>query len=149
MRSRTALATSLVAVLAAGSLAPALAAPAKPKPVSKEYVAAAFPPDPSHAATGAGICNTVNPASQHNEPFTVPFKGTLVIDMKGFQGDWDLALYSGSQLVAESAQALEDDPQRPEKITVKLKKVGQKLTIRACNFAGGPTANLKYVHTAS
>ena len=149
MRTRTALAAALAAVVTVGSLAPALAAPAKPKPVSKEYVATAFPPDPSHAGVTSGICNTTNPTSQHNEPFTVPFAGTLVVDMKGFQGDWDLALYSGGQLVASSAQALEADPQSPEKMTVKLKKAGQKLSIRACNFAGGPTANVKYVHTAS
>jgi len=145
MRTRTALAASLTVVLAAGSLAPALAAP--PKPVSKEYTATAFPPDPSHVAITEGICNTTNPTSQHNEPFTVPFAGTLVIDMNGFQGDWDLALYNGSQLVASSAQDLTADPQTPEKISVKLKKVGQKLSIRACNFAGGPTAKVKYVHT--
>ena len=149
MRLRTALATSLTVVVAAGSLAPALAAPAKPKPVTKSYTATAFPPDPSHVAVTEGICNTTNPTSQHNEPFTVPFAGVLVVDMSGFQGDWDLALYNGSQLVASSAQALEQDPQSPEKMTVKLKKKGQKLSIRACNFAGGPTANVKYVHTAS
>ena len=148
MRTRTAAAASLAAVLAVGSLAPAVAAPAK-KPVTKSYTATAFPPDPSHAAVTDGICNTTNPASQHNEPFTVPFAGTLVVDMSGFQGDWDLALYNGSTLVAQSAQALEQDPQTPEKMTVKLKKVGQKLSIRACNFAGGPTANVKYVHTPS
>ncbi len=149
MRARTSLAASLVVVLAAGSLAPAVAAPAKrkPKPVSKEYTATAFPPDPSHIAITDGICNTTNPASQHNEAFTVPFAGTLKVDMKGFQGDWDLALYSGSTLVASSAQGLTDPIDRPESITVKLKKKGQKLSIRACNFSGGPTANVKYVHT--
>lgn len=149
MRTRTALAASLTVVLAAGSLAPALAAPAKPKPVSKEYTATAFPPDPSHIGVTSGICNTTNPASQHNEPFTVPFPGTLKIDMRGFQGDWDLALYSGGTLVASSAQQVEEPIDRPESITVKLKKTGQKLQIRACNFSGGPTANVKYVHTAS
>ena len=148
MRTRTALAASLTLVVAAGALSPALAAP-KPKPVTKSYTATAFPPDPSHAAVTTGICNTTNPTSQHNEPFTVPFKGTLVVDMSGFAGDWDLALYSGSSLVAQSAQDLTADPQTPEKITIKLKKVGQKLSIRACNFAGGPTANVKYVHTAT
>ena len=147
MRTRTALAASLTVIVAAGALSPALAAPAKPKPVSKTYTATAFPPDPSHAAVTSGICNTTNPLSQHNEPFTVPFPGTLVVDMKGFQGDWDLALYSDKgQLVASSAQDLTADPQSPEKMTVKLKKKGAKLSIRACNFAGGPTATISYVH---
>ncbi len=129
MRTRTGLAAALVVVVAAGSLAPAVAAPAKkPKPVSKQYTATAFPPDPSHIAITDGICNTTNPTSQHNEPFTVPFAGTLKVDMKGFQGDWDLALYSGTTLVASSAQGLTDPIDRPESFTVKLKKKGQKLS---------------------
>ena len=150
MRTRTALVASLTAVVAAGALSPAVAAPPKPKPVSKSYVATAFPPDPSHATgeTG-GVCSTTNPASQHNEPFTVPFPGVLKVDMSGFMGDWDLAIYSGGSLMAESAQQLEEPIDRPESITIKLKKKGQKIQIRACNFSGGPTANVKYVHTAS
>ena len=149
MRTRTAIAGALTLALAGGALSPALAAPAKPKPVKKEYVATAFPPDPSHVAITEGICNTTNPTSQHNEPFKVPFPGTLVIDMSGFQGDWDLALYSDKgALVASSAQDMTADPQSPEKISVKLKKKGATYSIRACNFAGGPTANVKYVHTS-
>ena len=148
MRARTALCVSLTVVVAAGALSPAVAGP-KPKPVTKSYVATAFPPDPSHIALTEGICNTTNPTSQHNEPFTVPFPGTLKIDMTGFQGDWDLALYAGGSVLASSAQGLTDPINRPESITVKLKKKGQKLQIRACNFAGGPTANVTYVHTAS
>lgn len=148
MRIRTAIAAALTVALAGGALSPALAAP-KPKPVTKEYVATAFPPDPSHAAVTTGICNTTNPTSQHNEEFKVPFPGTLVVDLTGFQGDWDLALYSDKgALVASSAQDLTADPQTPEKMSVKLKKKGAKYFIRACNFAGGPTANVKYVHTS-
>jgi hypothetical protein len=96
---------------------------------------------------GTDVCDTTSPAAQHNEPFSVPFAGTLKVDLSGFQGDWDLALYSNGKLLAKSAQELTDDPQTAEKMTVKLKKAGQKLEIRACNFAGGPTANVKYVHT--
>lgn len=150
MRLRTVAVTSLAAVAAASALAPAVAAPPKkPKPVTKEYVAAAFPPDPSHVVIpGTDVCDTTNPTSQHNEPFTVPFPGTLKVDMKGFQGDWDLALYSGGSMMAFSAQDVAEPLDRPESITVKLKKKGQKLQIRACNFSGGPTANVKYVFTA-
>lgn len=146
MRIRTALAASLSVAVAAGALTPAVAAP-KPKPVKKTYTATAFPPDPSHIAVTDGICNTTNPASQHNEDFKVPFAGTLVVDMTGFQGDWDLALYLGDALVASSAQSIEQSPDTPEKMTVKLKKVGKTYSIRACNFAGGPTAEISYVHT--
>ena len=97
----------------------------------------------------SGICNTTIPASQHNEPFTVPFPGTIKVDMTGFQGDWDLAIYQGGSLVAQSAQEASDPVDRPESITLKLKKTGAKIQIRGCNFSGGPTANVKYVHTPS
>lgn len=150
MRARTALVASLTAVVAAGALSPAVAAPAKkPKPVSKSYTATAFPPDPSHAGVNEGICNTTNPASQFNEPFTVPFAGTIKIDMTGFQGDWDLAVWQGGTLLASSAQQLEEPIDKPESITLRLKKKGAKIQIRSCNFAGGPSAAVKYVHTAS
>ena len=148
MRTRTALTLSLAGVVALGALSPAVAATkAKPKPVSKNYTATAFPPDPSHAGVTSGICNTTIPASQHNEPFTVPFPGTIKVDLTGFQGDWDLAIYQGGSLLAQSAQETSDPVDRPESITLKLKKTGAKIQIRACNFAGGPTANVKYVHT--
>jgi hypothetical protein len=147
MRLRTAAVTSLVAVVAAGTLAPAVAAP-KPKPVSKEYTATAATPDPVTPLAN-GNCQPELPGSFHEEPFTVPFAGTLKVDLTGFQGDWALAVLKNGQSLADSDQSVGEPLDRPETVTLKLKKKGDKLVIRACNFAGGPTANVKYVHTPS
>lgn len=145
MRLRTAALTSLVAVAAAGTLAPAVAAP-KAKPVSKEYTATAPTPDPVNPLVN-GNCNPSLPGSFHEEPFTVPFPGTLKVDLTGFQGDWALAVLKNGQSLADSDQSVGEPLDRPEMVTLKLKKKGDKLVIRACNFAGGPTGNVKYVHT--
>jgi hypothetical protein len=147
MRLRTAAITSLVAVAAAATLAPAVAAP-KPKPVSKEYTATAATPDPVTPLAN-GNCQPELPGSFHEEPFTVPFPGTLKVDLSGFQGDWALAVLKNGQSLADSDQSVGEPLDRPETVTLKLKKKGDKLVIRACNFAGGPTANVKYVHTPS
>ena len=149
MRTRLVLAAAPVAALAL-AVAPALAAPKpKPKPITKTWTATAVTPDPSHTGVTSGICNTTLPTAQHNEPFAVPYAGVLKVDMTGFVGDWDLAVYQGDKLLAESAQAIGDAPDTPEKITMKFKRGGAKLSIRSCNFSGGPTADMALVFTAS
>lgn len=148
MRLRTAAVTAMVAVAAAGTLSPAVAGP-KPKPVSKEYTATAPTPDPVNPLVD-GNCQPSLPESFHEEPFVVPFPGKLVVDLTGFQGDWALGVFTpdGAELASHDQQVGEP-LDAPSQVTLKLKKKGQKLVIRACNFAGGPTANVKYVHTAS
>jgi hypothetical protein len=149
MRYRSAAAASLAAVVCAGAFAPATAAPAKkPKPVTKTYTAEAFPGDPT-PTTGlfGGVCEPLNPAAKFSEPLKVPFAGTLKIDMTGFLGDWDLAVFQGDRQLAFSAQDIDEDVDRPEKITLKVKRAGVTLEIRSCNFSGGPTADMKYVLT--
>lgn len=149
MRLRTAAITSLVAVAAAGSFAPALAAP---KPVTKTYTATAGTADPTPAlgtATGAEVCEPMNAAAKFSEPFKVPYAGTLKVDMTGFVGDWDMAVFQGDKQLAFSAQDVSDPVDRPEAVTLKLKKAGTTIEIRSCNFAGGPTAKMAYVFTAS
>lgn len=150
MTRRLVLATVPVLALAVAA-APALGAPAKkPKPITKSWTATAFPPDPSHITgeTG-GICGTTLPMSQYNEPFTVPYAGTLKVDMTGFVGDWDLAIWEKGRAVADSAQSTTEPIDRPEKITMKFKRGGAKLQIRSCNFSGGPTADVALVFTAA
>lgn len=140
MRTRTALAASLVLVAGVGSLSPALAGP---KVVSKTYTATAFPPGPTNVQLG--VCNGDVPGSNFDETFKAPFKGKLTVDLSGFQGDWDMALVQDGANAAESAQDVSADPQTPEHIEgFKLKK-GEEVTIRTCNFLGGPSANVKYV----
>jgi hypothetical protein len=142
MRTRTALVASLVLVAGVGSLSPALAGP---KPVSKSYTATAGTPGGVASQANSTICSDTVPGSTFDMTFKAPFKGRLTVDQTGFQGDWDLALVQDGGNSAESAQDLTADPQTPEHIDgFKLKK-GEEVTIRSCNFAGGPTANLKYV----
>lgn len=143
MRARTALAASLIVVAGVGSLGSAVSAKPKPKPIEKSYTASAFPPSPTNVQLG--VCNGDVPGSNFDTVFKAPFAGRLTVDMTGFQGDWDMALVQDGANSAESAQDATADPQTPEHIDgYKLKK-GEEVTIRNCNFLGGPTANVKYV----
>jgi len=140
MRTRTALAVSLVLVAGVGSFAPALAGP---KTITKSYTATAFPPSPTNVQLG--VCHGDVPGSNFDMSFKAPFKGKLMVDLTGFVGDWDMAIVEDGANAAESAQDATADPQTPEHIEgFKLKK-GEEVVIRSCNFSGGPTANLKYV----
>ncbi|MDT7572200.1 MAG: hypothetical protein QOE05_2374 [Actinomycetota bacterium] len=144
MRTRTALVAGLVLVAGFGSLSPAMA---KGKTVTKSYTATAATPGPTNAATS--VCEGKVPGSYFDETFKAPFKGKLMVDQTGFQGDWDLGLFQDGALSSQSAQDVTADPQTPEHIEgFKLKK-GEEVVIRSCNFAGGPTASLKYVFQAS
>jgi hypothetical protein len=140
MRLRTAAITSLIAVAAAGTLTPALAAPAK-KPITKTYSVGPLTPDPTPIL--GDICDPVSPTARHSEPFKVPAAGRLKVDIK-FTGDWALALRDkkGARL-AESDGA---SPETPESMDVKFKKATEVL-IDSCNFAGAPTASVTYTFT--
>jgi hypothetical protein len=141
MRTRTALAASLVLVAGVGSLSPALAKGGKT--VTKSYTATTTAPSPTNVQLG--VCHGDVPGSNFDENFKAPFAGRLTVDQTGFVGDWDMALVQDGANSAESAQSATADPQTPEHIDgFKLKK-GEEVTIRSCNFSGGPTANVKYV----
>ncbi len=143
MRLRTVAVTSLLAVAAAGSLAPAVAGPkSKPKPITKTYSVGPLLPDPTPIL--GDICSPLTSASRHSEPFKVPAAGRLKVDI-AFTGDWALAMRDakkGSRL-AESDGA---SPETPESMDVKFKKPTEVL-IDACNFAGAPTATVTYTFT--
>jgi hypothetical protein len=146
MRLRTVLATSLTAVVAAGALAPALAAP--PKPVTKKYTATTATPDPTPISgqTG-GNCSPTLDTAKHETPFTMPFAGTLKVDLNGFQGDWALAiLNSKGDKIADHDNDVSEPIDTPSQIVLKFKKKTD-IVIRACNFAGGPTANVEVLAT--
>lgn len=146
MRLRTVAVTSLVAVAAAGALTPALAAP---KTVKESYTATAPVPDPT-PITGqtGGICSPVLPEAKHEQQFKMPFAGKLQVDLTGFQGDWALAVLNdkGEKIAEHDNSDLPLDA--PSQVVLKVKKPAE-LVIRACNFAGGPTAQVDVVATAS
>jgi hypothetical protein len=124
MRLRTVTVAALVAVAAAGTLSPALAAP---KTVKESYTATAPVPDPTPK---------------------MPFAGKLQVDLTGFQGDWALAVLNdkGEKIAEHDNSDLPLDA--PSQVVLKVKKPTE-LIIRACNFAGGPTAQVDVVATAN
>lgn len=138
MRLRTVAVTSMVAVAAAGTLTPALAAP---KQIKKTYTATAPTPDPTPIA--GDICSPTLPGSFHEQKFTVPAAGTLKVTMVQ-ELDWALAMIDGKgKRLAESDGGTPTDA---ESMQVKFKKKTD-VVIRACNFAGTPTSQVTYVFT--
>ncbi len=145
MRLHTVAAASLAAVIAAGGLAPALAAPTT---VKKSYEATAGTPDPT-PITGqtGGNCSPTLDTAKHEAPFTIPWAGTIKVDLHSFQGDWALAILdSKGKKIADHDNDVSEPIDTPSTITLKLKKKTD-LIIRACNFAGGPTATVDILAT--
>ena len=142
--NRTA-ALTLGALTAATVVAPgALAAPPK-KPITKTYTATAPAPDPSNwAGQGYSVCAQNVPGSFHTEEFKAPAAGALKVELTGYQGDWYLLLMDAK--AKEVAASGSGDVGAPEVATIKLKKPGV-ISIVACNWAGGPTGQVKYTFT--
>lgn len=136
MRTRLVLAALPVALVSV-AVAPSLAAP---KPIEKSYTATANP-DPSPNADGACARSLVG--GEHIEPFKAPAAGKLVVQMSGFQGDWDLCVFDKSGKLLGSSAGFEVTT---ETVSLKLKKATE-LQIVAQNLMGTPTAAVKYVFT--
>lgn len=156
MTVRKAIPVALSLVVAAGALAPALAAPPKPKPISEEYSLEHAPiPLPLVGIDGVdGTNSCTDPAWEGISTTTKTIKttgaGSLVVDVTDFDGDWDITVMDdkgnvlgvGSGTATPTALATPGD----EKAVIKTKKA-MTLNIAVCNFFGGPTANAKYVFT--
>ncbi len=145
------LALTLVPLIALGvAAAPSFAAPKKPAPIKKTYTATAATPDPT-PITGqtGGNCSPQLPGAKHEAPFSIPYAGTLKVDLNGFQGDWALAILdaSGAKIADHDNDASSSSVDAPSQIVIKLKKK-TTVTVRACNFAGGPTATVTILYTA-
>ncbi len=121
----------------------ALAAPRK-KPITGAYKATASMPDPTNFVPGKyPVCAMNVPGSFDTHPFTIPAAGTLRVEMSGFTGDWDMLLLDPDKEVAGESG---NGPAEDEATDVSFKKA-TKITIVACNWAGTPTANVKYSFT--
>ena len=142
MRTRHVLVGVTALLALAGSMTPALA---KPKPIVKSYQASAPTPDPT-PVTGetGGNCHPTLPSAMDNHTVKIPYPGTLAIDLNGFHGDWALGLFDANgDEIATDDQDVTESPETPAHIDAKFKKP-TTVTIRACNFSGGPTANVTY-----
>lgn len=147
MRARTCLLTATVLIAGVGSVTPAMAGGAKP--ITKEYTATAGTPGGAGSYAQSTTCSDTVSGSTYDVTFKAPVAGRLSAKQDKFQGDWDFAFYQDGTVAAESAQQPTEPLDRPEEITgFKLKK-GASVTIRSCNFSGGPTAHVKYTFSPS
>lgn len=164
MNTRRALPVALSLVVAAGALAPALAAP---KPITESYVAQGVPiPLPLVGVEGVdGTNSCTNPDFEGVSTVTKTIKttgaGTLQVDLTGFAGDWDIIVTNDKGAVLGEGAGTTTGGEAPaplgngqgslgtdnkETLTLKTKK-GMTLNIGVCNFLGGETANAKYTFT--
>jgi hypothetical protein len=146
--NRTAALVVASLAVAAVSAPPALAAPKK-KPVTKTYAVTAAAPDPTNYAQAGGVgkysvCAQNVPGSFDKQAFQVPAAGSLTVELSGFQGDWDLLLEDSDD--SELAAGGSSGTGGSETVDVRFKKA-QKVSIVACNWAGTPTASVKYTFT--
>lgn len=143
-------ATAVVAgcsIIAASSAGAATHSKPKYKVKKGSYTVTAVP-DPTMEATGlAGMeCKNIDPASVDNHPLSLPGTGLLKIvldssDPTGSKMDWDLHLLDAKGNIISSSNS----PSAHEEIDQP--NVRGKVTIRACNLAGEPTANINWVFT--
>lgn len=151
MSTRKALPLALSLVVAAGALAPALAAPPKPKPIVEEYDVEGLP-NP-YPPTGPSCADsTFEGISTTTRTIKPTGAGTLEVTVTKFAGDWDVSvLNEKGAVLASGAGTSTGDPSGAttdgtEKLSMKIKK-GMPLSIGVCNFLGGPTAHVKLVFT--
>ena len=146
--SRLSTAAALAAVAALAAAGTVQAAP--PKPIEKTYTATAPLPDPTNNVAAAHeVCNMMVPQSFHIEKFEAKAPGTLKVVIGGFVGDWDFLIQDPKGADVAAATAIDTGTpvvEDTDTASVKIKKPGSYSLI-ACNFAGGPTATVKYTFT--
>ncbi len=153
---RKALSLGLVAVVAAGAFAPAVAAPKKPKPITQSYTANGIPFPLSGTSPTDIASSCANPSLEGISTTTKSIKtvgaGVLSVEMTGFFGDWDITILdkAGAVIAAGDNAAAFGTAMSTgdivERALVKFKKA-QEIRIAVCNFGGGPTANVKFTYT--
>jgi hypothetical protein len=144
---RTAVLVLAAAVVSATAASPAVAKPKKP--ISTSYTATAPAPDPTNAASDYTVCAQAVPNSFDKRAFRAPAAGKLAVEVSGIIGDWDLLITDAQGIeVSSSGSGGYGTPVAPsvESTKVKIKKAGT-YNIIACNWAGAPTATVKYVFT--
>ena len=135
------------ALAAAGSVV--LPASAAPKTMSGTYTATAPVPDPTpFTGQTGGNCRPTLDQAKHEQEVALPAAGTWEVEVSGYTGDWAAAIVDPKGTVVADA---DNDvstiaAMAPEKIKYKVKKAGS-WAIRSCNFAGGPTATVKWKFT--
>ena len=141
---RKVLVSVLLLGLIAGALSagPAIAKKKKKKTitVSEEFSAGPHAPIPVLSDADPNGCrNGEDGVHKTTVEYTTPGKGIMTVEIKDFQGDWDLYLMEGDNVIAASdaSQLQEAPPVETIMINLGAKK---NVSIVACNWAGGPTA---------
>jgi hypothetical protein len=143
------------ALLTLSLLVVGLAAPAEAKPrvVRGGFTATATPfPNPWWSVPGMnnGCASGVEGQHKVSRPFTAPFAGWFHVTLF-YEGDWDLHLADKDGYVV--AESWDNDPgfypaPRPHAIDYFLAD-SQEVAIVACNWAGAPEAEVRYVLRAA
>lgn len=82
--------------------------------------------------------------SKTTESLKAPFSGLLTVTMENFEGDWDLFVTDadGNELISSVESQLTGAP-ATEEVSIPLKK-GYEFAIVACNWVGGPSADVSW-----
>lgn len=140
----TILALGLVA--AAFSAAPALAKKKKTVTVHEEFSAGPHAPMPSGLdGSTEGCLESTDGVNKTTVEFTTPGKGIITVTLEAFEGDWDLYLLQDGNLLAGSSSSQLEGAPAEEKIMMNL-GAKKAVSIVACNWAGGPTAEGMYMY---
>ncbi|MDP9100833.1 MAG: hypothetical protein M3N21_01605 [Actinomycetota bacterium] len=146
MRLRPLLAGSLIAVVAAGSLSPALAKgkpKSKPAPIVGSYTATALPdPTGDMPAANKGKCASMTPTGRTTHEFKVPAAGTLTVSLNN-KLDWSLDVRNADGVLGDSDGG---SPVSAESVEVAFKKK-DTVVIGACNLTGEPSVTVSYTFT--
>ncbi len=140
-RTRTLLLTGLLAVVAAGSLAPAQAATPKPFTGSTPFHDATPDPTGNSAATDKEHCKGELPREKPVE-LKVKDPGVVTVSISGYQGDWTLMITDPAGKLLGGADV---NPPDFENAVVTLKKPGTIL-MYPCNLVGTFDATLSWAY---
>ena len=144
---RRELVLAVAATTAVATAGAAVAQPSARTKVMKGGYQLTLAPDPTMEATGAAgmECMNIDPASADNHPLALPAKGTLKVDLTSEdptgKTDWDLWLLDAKGNTIGGSHG----PTATEEIVTRAGK--GKVTIRACNLMGQPSASVSYVFT--
>ena len=133
-----------VALIACFVAAPAFAGKSKKGTFSAENMIPFPGPDGCNGADGGteGL-NLVN------EAFKAPSNGFLTVTMVDFQGDWDLFLNDADgNMMVSSVESQLTGAAPTEEVSMSLRK-GTEVLMTPCNYAGGPSATVNWVFTAT
>jgi hypothetical protein len=143
MRTRTALVGAIALLGAAGSLAPAQAAPTGGV-VKGSWTAAANPDPTGDTPGGSAKCEPVTPTGRATQEFTVPGPGTLEVTLNNTL-DWsgDIRTKATNEVEADADGG---SPQDLETMSATFKKK-TVVVMGACNLEGEPSVTVTYVFT--